>query len=279
MKVVIFCGGYGVRMGEETQRIPKPMIEIGGRPILWHIMRYYAAWGHDEFILCLGYKGEVVKNYFLSYNGALVNDFVLDRGSNGTRVEMLSQDLDTWRITFVDTGLNSTIAGRLKAVDRFLGEDDAFLATYGDGLTDAPLPDLLDAFHERRKSAMFLSVRPQFNVHVVTSDEDGNVMTVEEMSRSDLRINGGYFVFKRKILDLIEPGDELVEETFARLIADGELAAYQYDGFFGAMDTIKDRQRLETMNESGQAPWRRFPVDGIPGVAAPVHAGAEPFGS
>src|SRR6476646_1818651 len=172
MKVVIFCGGYGVRMGEETQRIPKPMIDIGGRPILWHIMRYYAAWGHDDFILCLGYKGEVVKNYFLSYNGALVNDFVLDRGSNGTRLEMLSQDLDTWRITFVDTGLNSTIAGRLKAVERFLGDDETFLATYGDGLTDAPLPDLLDAFHERRKSAMFLSVRPQFNVHLVTSDED-----------------------------------------------------------------------------------------------------------
>ena len=125
-------------MGEETRRIPKPMIDIGGKPILWHIMRYYSMWGHDEFILCLGYKGEVVKQFFLSYNGALLNDFVLDRDASGTRLELLSRDLDKWRITFVDTGLNATIAERLKAVEPYLGDDETFLATYGDGLTDAP---------------------------------------------------------------------------------------------------------------------------------------------
>ena len=149
MKVVIFCGGLGVRMGEETQRIPKPMIEIGGRPILWHIMRYYAMWGHNEFILCLGYKGEVVKQYFLSYNGALFNDFVLGHSAGETKLELLSRDLDEWRITFVDTGLTTTIGERLKAVAPHLGDDEMFLATYGDGLTDAPLDQMIRTFHER----------------------------------------------------------------------------------------------------------------------------------
>jgi glucose-1-phosphate cytidylyltransferase len=261
MKVVIFCGGYGVRMGEETRRIPKPMIDIGGKPILWHIMRYYSMWGHDEFILCLGYKGEVVKQFFLSYNGALLNDFVLDRDASGARLELLSRDLDKWRITFVDTGLNSTIAQRLKAVEPHLGDDEAFLATYGDGLTDAPLARVIDSFHESQKIATFLSVRPPFNAHIVSTDPDGRVVGVEDMSRSAIRINGGFFVFKREIMDVIEPGDELAEETFERLIAMGELVAYPHEGFFGPMDTIKDRQRLESLHESGKAPWWKLTPD------------------
>ena len=279
MKVVIFCGGHGVRMGEETRRIPKPMIEIGGKPILWHIMRYYSMWGHDEFILCLGYKGEVIKQFFLSYNGALLNDFVLDRDASGTKLELLSRDLDKWRITFVDTGLNSTISERLKAVEPYLGEDEQFLATYGDGLTDAPLPHVIEAFQQTQKTAIFLSVRPPFNAHMVSTDEGGNVLAVEEMSRSDLRMNGGFFVFKREILDRIEPGDELVEETFARLIADGQLSAYPYEGFFCPMDTIKDRQRLESLHESGQAPWRRLTPAEIDESPVPPDVLAEAVGS
>jgi glucose-1-phosphate cytidylyltransferase len=194
----------------------------------------------------------------------MLNDFVLDRGAHGTKVELLSRDLEEWRITFVDTGLNATIGERLKAVGPHLNGDETFLATYGDGLTDAPLPDLIDAFHETGKIAQFLSVRPQFNAHLVSTDSDGHVVAVEDMSRSDIRINGGFFVFKREILELIEPGDELVEETFERLIAERELVAYPYEGFFGVMDTIKDRQRLETMHESGQAPWQHLSLDGIP---------------
>jgi len=263
VKVVIFCGGYGVRMGEETRSIPKPMIEIGGRPILWHIMRYYASWGHDEFILCLGFKGDAVKRYFLSYEGAMLNDFVLDRDANGTKVELLSRDLEEWRITFVDTGLNATTGERMKAIAPHLGDDEVFLSTYGDGLTDAPLPKLIDAFHENGKVAQFLSVRPQFNAHLVSTDLDGNVTAVEDMSRSDLRINGGFFVLRRDVLDYIEPGEELVEEPFGRLIVENELVAYPYEGFFGAMDTIKDRQRLENMHESGQAPWQHLRLDSI----------------
>jgi len=243
-------------MGEATQRIPKPMVRIGNRPILWHIMRYYAAWGHTEFILCLGYKSDVVKEYFLEHNDALTNDFVLDRSQGKTHVELLSNDTGEWRATFVDTGVNSTIGERLKAVEPYVGDDEVFLATYGDGLTDAPLADVIDAFHERGKIAMFLSVKPQFNAHIVSAAADGTVVEVTEMSESDIRINGGFFVFRREIFDFIEPGDELVEETFSKLIERRELVAHRYDGFFGPMDTIKDRQRLEALDESGAAPWR-----------------------
>jgi len=256
MKVVIFCGGLGVRMGEATQSIPKPMVRIGNRPILWHIMRYYAAWGHTEFILCLGYRSDVIKEYFLEHNDALGNDFVLDRSGGTTHVELLSKDTGDWRATFLDTGMNATIAERLKAVERYIGDDEVFLATYGDGLTDAPLADVVDAFTARGKIAMFLSVKPQFNAHLITSQPDGAVTKVTDMSLSDIRINGGFFVFRREIFDVIEPGDELVEETFERLIERGELVAYTYDGFFGPMDTIKDRQRLEALDETGTAPWR-----------------------
>jgi glucose-1-phosphate cytidylyltransferase len=269
MKVVIFCGGLGVRMGEETQRIPKPMIEIGGKPILWHIMRYYSMWGHNEFVLALGYKAEVVKEYFLSYNGALFNDFVLGRSANGTSLELLSRDLDEWQITFVDTGMSSTIGGRLRAVAPYLGDDPEFLATYGDGLTDAPLDDMVRTLRDAGKTALFLSVHVPFNAHLVHTDDTGIVTCVDEMSRSDLRMNGGFFVFKRDVIDWIEPGDELVEETFARLIDRRELLAYTYDGFFRPMDTIKDRQVLESLHESGDAPWRRPPTK--------VEGRAEPF--
>lgn len=256
MKVVIFCGGMGVRMGEETQLVPKPMIRIGSRPILWHIMRYYAAWGHNDFILCLGYKSDAIKEYFLEHNDALTNDFVLERTGGDTHIELLSDDVAEWRATFVNTGLNATIAERLKAVEPFIGTDEAFMATYGDDLTDVSLDAMAQEFASCGKIGLFLSVQPQFNAHLVTTGPDGAVVTVTDMSKSHIRINGGFFIFRREIFDFIEPGDELVEETFARLIARGELAAYEYDGFFGPMDTIKDRQRLEALEESGRAPWR-----------------------
>jgi glucose-1-phosphate cytidylyltransferase len=267
MKVVVFCGGFGVRMGEETQRIPKPMIRIGNRPILWHVMRYYADWGHKEFILCLGYKGDSIKEYFLTHNEALTNDFVLEGHGPEARIELLSQDAADWRITFVDTGLSPTIGERLKAVERFIGDDDVFLATYGDGLTDAPLPELVGTFRERDKLAMFLSVKPQFHAHLVAAEADGTVTRIEDLSASDVRINGGFFVFKREILDWIQPGDELVEQTFARLLPKGEVIAYRYDGFFRPMDTIKDRQSLEALHESGNAPWV---VSNLPAVGEPA---------
>ena len=252
MKVVIFCGGFGVRMGEETQRIPKPMIQVGNRPILWHIMKWYASWGYDEFILCLGYKAESIKEYFLNYNEALSNDFVLTNG--GRDIELLASDISSWRISFVDTGTRSTIADRLLAVAPHLDGDEYFLATYGDGLTDAPLPKMIDVLRSSGRTGLFLSVRPIFNAHVVDAGSDGVVRSVEDIRQADVRINGGFFVFRSNVLEYINPGEELVEEPFRRLIEARELISYRYDGFWEPMDTMKDKQRLDSLAESGRAP-------------------------
>jgi glucose-1-phosphate cytidylyltransferase len=257
VKVVLFCGGLGVRMGQETQRIPKPMIAVGSRPILWHIMKWYASWGFDDFIVCLGYKAESVKEYFLSYNEALSNDFILSNG--GRDVELLASDISNWRITFVDTGTQATIAERLLAVAPHLGDDEYFLATYGDGLTDAPLSDMIERLRSSGKTALFISVRPMFTAHVVRVKEDGVVRSVDDIQKADVWINGGFFVFRRNVLDYINPGEELVEEPFQRLIKDGELIAYRYEGFWEPMDTIKDKQKLDALYESGAAPWRANP--------------------
>jgi glucose-1-phosphate cytidylyltransferase len=264
VKVVIFAGGFGVRMGEQTQRIPKPLIRVGEQPILWHIMKYYASWGHKDFILCLGYKAETIKEYFLSYNEALANDFVLSNG--GRNVELLGSDISDWRITFVDTGPQSTIGDRLRLVATHLGDDEYFLATYGDGVTDAPLPDMIERLQDSGKTGIFLSTRPMFTAHVVSTDGDGIVKSVEDIQRADVWINAGFFVFRRDVIDYIQPGEELVVEGFARLIEKGELLAYRYEGFWGPMDTIKDKQRLDALSESGQAPWRMVGYEPAPGV-------------
>jgi glucose-1-phosphate cytidylyltransferase len=253
MKVVIFCGGFGVRMGEATQRVPKPMIPIGTMPILWHIMKWYASWGHTDFVLCLGYRSEVIKEFFLHYEEALVNDFVLTNG--GHDVELLGSDISDWRITFVDTGVQSTIGERLRRVASHLRDDEYFLATYGDGVTDAPLDDMVATLERSGKAGLFLSVRPPLEYHLVYSDGDGTVTAIKPFSDSEARVNGGFFVLHRRVLDLIEPGEELVEQPFARLIEQGELLAYRYDGCWEPMDTLKEKQRLDALLEAGVAPW------------------------
>ena len=166
MKVVVFCGGLGVRMGEATQTVPKPMIRVGSRPILWHIMKWYASWGHTDFILCLGYQSESIKDYFLNYNEALANDFVLTAG----QVELLGSDTDDWRVTFVDTGINTTLGERLKSVESHLAGESSFLVTYGDGLTDAPLDDMVRTLEESGKTGLFMAVRPPVEYHLVDAD-------------------------------------------------------------------------------------------------------------
>jgi glucose-1-phosphate cytidylyltransferase len=260
VKVVIFCGGMGVRMGEATQRIPKPMITIGTQPILWHIMKWYASWGHTEFILCLGYRAEVIKEYFLNYREALANDVVLTNG--GRDVELLGSDISDWRIVLVDTGAQSTIGERLRRVSAHLGGDEYFFATYGDGVTDVPLDEMVETLQRSGKTGMFVAVRPKLEYHIVRADSDGIVTAVEPLSDADIRINGGYFVFRRAILEEIRPDEELVGEPFARLIERRELLAYPYDGFWEPMDTIKDKQRLDSLLESGRAPWQRERVPG-----------------
>jgi glucose-1-phosphate cytidylyltransferase len=253
VKVVIFCGGLGVRMGEATERIPKPMIPIGTRPILWHIMKWYASWGHTDFVLCLGYRGETIKDYFLSYQEALSNDFVLSNG--GRDVQLLARDIENWTITFVDTGLHSTIGQRLKIVEPYIGDDTMFLATYGDGLTDAPLDDLIATLERNGKTGLFISVKPRVEYHVVRADEDGLVHSIDPLASADVWINGGFFVFRRAIFDVIDSGDELVDQPFSRLIEREELITYRYEGFWEPMDTIKDKQRLDGLLETQHAPW------------------------
>jgi glucose-1-phosphate cytidylyltransferase len=270
LKVVLFCGGLGLRMGESTTRVPKPMITIGERPILWHIMKYYASFGYRDFILCLGYKGEVIKQFFLDYNEALSNDFVLSNG--GRRIELISSDIHDWSITFADTGLQSTIGQRLRLVEPYLGDDEIFLANYGDTLTDAPLPDMVEVLRSSEATALFLSSRPTYNFHVATMDGSNRVVELEDVTEAGLWINAGYFVFRREIFDYMREGEELVEAPFRRLIAERKLLAYPYDGFWAPMDTLKEKHNLDALLESGQAPWARVRNGSQDGRTAPVEA-------
>jgi glucose-1-phosphate cytidylyltransferase len=254
MKVVLFCGGLGMRLREHAENIPKPMVEIGYRPILWHIMKYYAYYGHKDFILCLGYRGDVVKNYFLNYNECISNDFVLARGSRDP--QLLNRDIDDWTITFADTGLNSNIGQRLLAVRQYLEEDDVFLANYADGVTDLHLPEMIEHFRQRNKTAMFVAVKPKYSFHVVNIKNGDEVGEIQHIERSDIWINGGFFVFKKAIFDYFREKEELVEEPFQRLISKGELITYKHNGFWASMDTFKDRQRLVDLYQKGCAPWQ-----------------------
>lgn len=263
MKVVIFCGGMGIRMGAATQTIPKPMITVGARPILWHIMKWYASWGHTDFILCLGYQADSVKQYFLSYNEALSNDFVLSNGGSGIQLlgtEAEEGDVKDWRITFVDTGSHSVVGERLRRIEPYIGDDPMFLATYGDGLTDAPLDQMISTLEGSERTALFLSVRPRVEYHLVNAEQDGVVTSVEHLPLADLWINGGFFVLRREIFDVLEPGEDLVNEPFARLIERRELVAFSYEGFWEPMDTMKDKQKLDALAETGAPPWRVKPA-------------------
>jgi glucose-1-phosphate cytidylyltransferase len=254
LKVVLFCGGYGMRFKDYPEPVPKPMGIIGNRPILWHLMKYYAHFGHKDFILCLGYKAEVIKNYFLNYNEALSNDFVLSEG--GKRIELLSSDTDDWRITFVDTGLNASVGERLRAVAHHLRDEDMFLANYSDNLSDLPLPLYIEEFKKRHSVAAFLCVRPGQSFHVVATSDDGSVTGLQPVAQSDVWVNGGFFLFRKEIFDYLDPGEELVETPFARLIGEGRLFAHKYRGFWMPMDTFKEREILEAMYARGDAPWR-----------------------
>jgi len=254
MKVVLFCGGLGLRI-RDTKNIPKPMIQIGYRPILWHVMKYYAHYGHKDFILCLGYQADTIKDYFLKYNECVSNDFVLSHG--GKKLELFNSDIHDWRITFADTGINSNIGQRLKAVEKYLEGEEEFLANYSDGLTDLPLPVQLEHFRRHNKTASFLCVRPNLSYHMVSLHEGPTnlVAGVHPITNGSVRINGGFFIFKKKIFDYIREKEELVNEPFQRLVEKKQLLGYSYDGFWASMDTFKDRQQLENLYASGSAPW------------------------
>jgi glucose-1-phosphate cytidylyltransferase len=254
MKVVLFCGGLGMRIREAGENVPKPMVTIGYRPILWHVMKYYAHFGHKDFVLCLGYRGDVIKNYFLNYSECLSNDFVLADG--GKKVHLLGTDIHDWKITFVETGARSSIGQRLKAVEQIIGNDEEFLANYSDGLSDLAVPLQVDHLRQHDAVASFASVKPNLSYHFVMAEPDGLVTGLEEVQRTSVRINGGFFVFRRDIFKYLREGEDLVEQPFQRLMDARQLRAYQYDGFWMSMDTFKDRQQLEEIYATGNAPWQ-----------------------
>lgn len=262
MKVVLFCGGMGMRLREHSDVIPKPMVSIGYRPILWHLMKYYAHYGHKDFILCLGWRGNVVKDYFLNYNECVSNDFTLRQGA----VQLHNSDIHDWNITFVDTGQSSNVGERLKKVEPLLRDDEEFLANYSDGLSDLHLPDLIGEFHRLDCIATCLCVKPRQSFHLIDDDGSGRAVRITPVAEADQWMNGGFFAFKREIFDYMREGEDLAYEPFRRLIAQRQLSIYRYEGFWGCMDTYKEKQTLDDMFARGDTPWEvwRDPVNDRP---------------
>jgi glucose-1-phosphate cytidylyltransferase len=253
MKVVLFCGGMGTRLRERSETIPKPLVSIGYRPIIWHLMRYYAHFGHKDFVLCLGYRGDLVKDYFVNYSEWASNDFVLSEG--GRKIEPLARDIEDWRITFVETGLHSNIGERLLAVRKHIEDDEFFLANYSDALSDLPLADYIDEVRRRNVVAGMVAVKPWQSFHSVAAGPDGVVEYIGPLREAGFWLNGGFFVFRRDLFDYIRPNEELVEQPFQRLIENRQLYAYRHAGFWAAMDTFKDKIAFDRMHGRGDTPW------------------------
>jgi glucose-1-phosphate cytidylyltransferase len=234
VKVVLFCGGLGTRLQAYSDTIPKPMVPVGDRPILWHLMRYYAHFGHTEFILCLGYRGDAISRFFAEDPAARAS---------------------AWRVTCVDTGPGACVGERLWAVRTHVESDAAFLANYSDALSDLDLRAQLEFAARSGSVATFANVRPHHTFHVVEADTAGRVQAVRPAAESGLRINGGFFVLRREIFDHIGPGEDLVAEPFQRLLEAEQLSAYRHDGFWRSMDTFKDKQAFDDMVKRGMRPW------------------------
>ncbi|MGD0497938.1 MAG: glucose-1-phosphate cytidylyltransferase [Bryobacteraceae bacterium] len=255
MKVVILCGGQGTRLREETEYRPKPLVEIGGRPILWHIMKSYAHYGFNDFVLCLGYRGNMIKEYFLNYE-AMNNDFTIRLGGeshidfNGAHEEL------NFRVTLADTGQETMTGGRIKRIERYV-DGDTFLVTYGDGLADVNIPELV-AFHKSHgKIATVTAVRPSSRFGVLETTSDGAVLEFSEKPQLDGWASAGFLVFERKLFEYIGTDDCTLErEPMRRLAAEGQLMAYRHQGFFFAMDTYREYLYLNELWQSGKAPWR-----------------------
>ena len=258
MKVVLFCGGQGLRMREASEVVPKPMIPVGNRPILWHVMKYYAHFGYNDFVLCLGYKAEVIKHFFLTYNEALANDFVLSDG--GAKVQLLKTDIHNWNITFVDTGLHASIGERLRAVQSPARDDEMFLANYGDTLTDAHLPTMIDRVEGDRRDRSFLAVRPNYSFHVVSVNDDGRVreITTSRVGHLDQR-------------RLLRAAPRVPRRAAARARTSSRSRSSGWSrrpaarpsprGLLGADGHAQGQAVLESLHESGSRPWELWDPD------------------
>jgi len=251
MKVVLFCGGLGLRMRDGSSDLPKPMVPVGGRPLIWHVMRYYAHFGHREFVLCLGHGATQITDYFLSYKETDTNDFILEAGSTTP----LGSDIDGWRITFAHTGIETPIGERLRRVAKYVGDDEVFLANYADVLTDAPLDRIVDNLLSSDAIGSMLAVPPQSAFHVIDTTADHRVDRIRSISDMPLRENGGYFVFRRELLDHLAPGDDLVGDTLTKLAGAGRVIAYPHDGFWMPADTVKERVALDALANGPHPPW------------------------
>jgi glucose-1-phosphate cytidylyltransferase len=259
VKVVLFCGGLGMRMRDGASTGPKPMAMVGERPLLWHVMRYYAHFGHKDFIICLGYGATAVKDFFLNYDETKSNDFVIENGARD--VKLFKTDISEWRITLIDTGLNSPIGERLRRVRRFVEDEPMFLANYADVLTNAQLPDMIERFEASSATVGLLAVPPKSSHHVVDIDDNGLITQVTAMQ--DLRQweNGGYFVIRPEIFDYLYEGEDLVEDAIMRLVPLGRVLAYPYKGYWSPADTVKERAQLEEMYHRGTCPWMIWDPD------------------
>ena len=253
MKTVLFCGGLGTRIRDYAENIPKPMIPVGDKLVLWHLMNFYSQYGHKDFVLCLGYKANVIKEFFLNYRVQTYADCVVSKF--GSDVKILGDPQEDWRVTMIDTGIWRNIGERLWAVREHVAGEPMFMANYSDGLAGVDLPGMIDTFSKSGKVACFLAVRPSFSLHLVDMDGGGKVERIKSSEDANLWINGGFFIFRQEIFDYMREGEELVEAPFKRLIEADQLLAFRHEGFWRPMDTLKDKQVLEDLVEQGNLPW------------------------
>ncbi|MHA6784805.1 sugar phosphate nucleotidyltransferase [Pseudonocardia saturnea] len=258
MKVVLFCGGYGMRMRDGVTDLPKPMHPVGPRPLIWHVMRYYAHFGHTDFVLCMGYGAEHIKEFFLNYSETASNDFVLRGGD----VEMLGSDIQHWTITFAHTGLASPIGERLRRVRKHLKGEEMFLANYADVLTDLPLDNMITKFRESDAVAALMAVPPQSAFHCVDIAPDDRISTISTLQEMPLWENGGYFILRPEIFDYLPENGDLIADGCLSLAKEGRMLAYRYRGFWQPADTVKERNALELAYQTGDRPWMVWDQEG-----------------
>jgi len=255
MKVVILCGGVGTRLREETEFRPKPLVEVGGRPILWHIMKLYAHYGFRDFVLCLGYRGNMIKEYFLNYE-AVNNDFTICLGCKHSITYHGAHKEQDFNVTLVDTGLETMTGGRVKRVEKTI-DGDTFMVTYGDGVADLDIQALLNFHYAHGRWVTVTSVRPISRFGILDVEDGGRVLNFAEKPRVDGWANAGFFVFNRRVFDYLD-GDHCIleREPLERLSREGQVMAYRHNGFFFAMDTYREYKYLNEIWASGQAPWK-----------------------
>jgi len=261
MKTVILCGGYGTRIREVAENLPKPMIPVGEYPILWHIMKYYAHYGHTDFVLCLGYKSEVIKNYFLNY-GAKPTDLLVTIGGEIPPMERAKTDEDGWKIALAETGLNAMTGARVKRIREYIGEDENFMLTYGDGVGDIDIDALLQFHLAHGKIATVTGVHPpgrfgELEYNPETKQAEG---FNEKPQVSGGRINGGFFVLNRAVFDYLSDDENLIfeQEPIRKLVSDGQMQVFEHDGFWQPMDTSREYSLLNEMYQKKQAPWVKW---------------------